>query len=127
VPVFTASQFNRDGSAATDPGLDKIGESFAIAQTADFIVALVTSEELEKNGQLQCYTLKNRYGKRQSYQKFLLGVDTSRMKLYETANTNSAVLNTPAYAADDFASAFTPKPGARRSRRLFSDLNTSTE
>jgi len=127
VPIFTASQFNRDGSSSTDPGLDKISESFAIAQTADFIVALVTSEELEKNSQLQCYTLKNRYGKRQSYMKFLLGVDTSRMKLYETANTNPLSLTTPALTTDDFASAFSPKPGARRTRRLFSDLNTEQD
>lgn len=100
VPIFTASQFNRDGSSASDPGLDKIGESFAIAQTADFIVALVTNEELEKNNQLQVYTLKNRYGKRNSYQKFLLGVDTSRMKLYETANTVAVHLATPSLPPD---------------------------
>lgn len=89
IPIFTAAQFNRDGASSSDPGLDKISESYAIAQTADFIVAMTTSEELEKNNQIQIYTLKNRYGKRQSYQKFLLGVDTSRMKLYETGNTSS--------------------------------------
>lgn len=124
VPIFTASQFNRDGSASTDPGLDKIGESFAIAQTADFIVALVTSEELERNNQLQAYTLKNRYGKRQSYQKFLLGVDTSRMKLYETANTTTTALHTPAYAPDDFATAFQTPTSGRTRRRSLSDLKT---
>ena len=125
IPIFTAAQFNRDGSAATDPGLDKISESFAIAQTADFIIALTTSEELEKNNQLQVYTLKNRYGKRQSYQKFILGVDTSRMKLYETNTTGTSTITyapNPVPLADTGFAATSSKPmfgfGSPRRRPL---------
>lgn len=130
IPIFTAAQFNRDGSAATDPGLDKISESFAIAQTADFIVALTTSEELEKNNQLQVYTLKNRYGKRQSYQKFLLGVDTSRMKLYETSNTSVSDVNFTDAAAADAVFQPSPKPMFgfnNRARRPLSHLKTDSD
>lgn len=87
LPIFTAAQFNRTGHAESDPGLDKISESFAIAQTADFIIALTTTAELEQNNQIQVYTLKNRYGKRNSFEKFLLGIDTSRMMLYDPSST----------------------------------------
>lgn len=127
IPIFTAAQFNRDGSASTDPGLDKISESFAIAQTADFIVALTTSEDLEKNNQIQVYTLKNRYGKRQSYQKFILGVDTSRMKLYDTQSTTvSSVVPPP---LDPFAMSTKPmfNFGGNRRRPSLSHLKTSDE
>ena len=113
IPIFTAAQFNRDGSSATDPGLDKISESFAIAQTADFIFAMTTSEELEKNNQIQVYVLKNRYAKRQSYQKFILGIDTSRMKLYDTGGTVQPTAAPP----EDFNTGSFSKPAFSRSRR----------
>ena len=87
LPIFTAAQFNRTGHVQSSPGLDKISESFAIAQTADFIIALTTTEELEQSNQIQVYTLKNRYGKRNSFEKFLLGIDTSRMMLYNPSAT----------------------------------------
>lgn len=124
LPIFTAAQFNREGSGASDPGLDKISESFAIAQTADFIIALTTTEELEKNNQIQVYTLKNRYGKRNSYQKFLLGIDTSRMTLYDPGNT--AVSNVAFDAAAVFAGGLSSKFGgaSRLPRRPMGHLNT---
>ena len=129
IPVWTAAQFNRDGSGATDPGLDKISESFAIAMTADFIIALVTSEELEKNGQLQGYTLKNRYGKRNSFQKFLLGSDTSRMKLWEAQPSGGATyVIPPPIEIDDGSASSTPfnfRPTGRR--RPLAHLKTGDE
>jgi hypothetical protein len=124
IPIFTAAQFNRDGSSATDPGLDKISESFAIAQTADFIFAMTTSEELEKNNQIQAYVLKNRYAKRQSYQKFILGIDTSRMKLYDTG---MGVQPTAAPPEDFAAGSFAKPTFARSRRRPLSHLKTDDE
>jgi hypothetical protein len=80
---WTAAQFNRQGFASTDPGLEHVGESFGIPQTADFCVALVTTDELEKIGQIALFELKNRYNKKKSFQQHLLGIDTPRMKLYD--------------------------------------------
>lgn len=124
IPVFTAAQFNRDGSSATDPGLDKISESFAIAQTADFIFALTTSEDLEKNNQIQAYVLKNRYAKRQSYQKFILGIDTSRMKLYDTGG---GVQPTAAPPGDLGMSGLNKPTFARSFRRPLAHLKTDDD
>jgi DnaB-like helicase C terminal domain len=83
VPVFSAAQFNRQGFASADPGMDNVGESWAIPQTADFMFALVTNEDLEKLGQITVQPMKNRYAKRNSFQHFLVGIDTDRMKLYD--------------------------------------------
>lgn len=83
VPVWTAAQFNREGNKISDPDLTNVGESFAIPQTADFMFALVQTEELEKLNQIIIQPMKNRYAKRNSYQQLPLGIDTSRMKLYE--------------------------------------------
>ncbi len=83
VPVWTAAQFNREGFKSTDPGLEHVGESFGIPQTADFCVALVTTDELDKLGQIALIELKNRYNKKRTYQQHLLGFDTPRMKIYE--------------------------------------------
>lgn len=83
VPVWTAAQFNREGFKSSDPGLEHVGESFGIPQTADFTVALVTTDELDKLGQISLIELKNRYNKKRSFQTHLLGVDSTRMKLYE--------------------------------------------
>ncbi len=82
-PLWTAGQFNREGFSSSDPGLQHVGESFGIPQTADFCVALVTTDDLDKLGQIALIELKNRYSKRRTYQQHLLGMDTPRMKLYD--------------------------------------------
>jgi replicative DNA helicase len=104
VPVWTAAQLNREGHKSTDPGLEHVGESFGIVQTADFCVALVSSDDLDKLGQIALFDLKNRYGKRLSYQQHLLGIDTPRMKLYElntaqVATTLSLPPNKPEHSS----------------------------
>jgi len=74
---------------------------------------MTTSEELEKNNQIQVYVLKNRYAKRQSYQKFILGIDTSRMKLYDTGG----IVQPTAAPPEDFNTGSFSKPAFSRSRR----------
>jgi len=130
MPIWTAAQFNRQGFASSDPDLSNVGESFGIPQTADFMLALTTSEELERNNQIQAYVLKNRYAKRNSYQKFILGVDTSRMKLYET-NINSVTGDVAAPIPKGFQDLVTAgNDGMRRmasKRKPLTHLKTSDE
>jgi replicative DNA helicase len=126
VPVWSAAQFNRQGFAASDPGLEHLAEGFAIAMTADFAVALVQTEDLEKLGQVSLIELKNRYNRKRTYQQHLLGMDTTRMKLYElSASQLAASLAMPSGPATGQSpkpggvSAFTP-PAGRRSKPLAS-------
>ena len=96
VPLWTAAQFNREGAKATDPGMTDVAESWGIPQTADFIFALVGSDELDKVGQISLIEMKNRYNKKRTFQHHLLGFDTSRMRLYElTAGQAPATFSLP--------------------------------
>lgn len=96
VPGWTATQFNRTGASSSDPNITDIGESWAIAQTADFMFALVQTEELEKLGQMMLIPMKNRYQKKNSFAHQLLGVDTPRMKIYDlTSAQQAAAVNAP--------------------------------
>jgi len=84
VPVFTATQFNRQGfGSGSDADITNVGESFAIPQTADFMFALTQTEELERLGQVTVQPMKNRYQKRNSFAHELLGLDTPRMRVYD--------------------------------------------
>jgi len=83
VPIVTATQTTRSGFTNSDPGLEDTSESFGLPATADFMFALVSSEELEELNQIMVKQLKNRYNDPTSYKRFVLGVDRSKMKLYD--------------------------------------------
>ena len=51
--------------------------------TADLMFALITSEELEELDQLVVKQLKNRYNDPTIFKRFVIGIDRSRMKLYD--------------------------------------------
>ena len=82
VAVVTSSQFNRGGYDNSDVDLTNTSESMGITHTADAIFALITSEELESFGQLMIKQLKNRWGDIGYYKRFVVGIDRSRMKIY---------------------------------------------
>lgn len=86
VPVVTATQTNRQGYSDSDVDLTQTSESFGIPQTADFMVALISNEKLEQMNQIQVKQLKNRYNGKVSHAKFIIGVDTPKMKLYDVEN-----------------------------------------
>jgi hypothetical protein len=54
-----------------------------ITHTADCILGLVTSEQLDELGQLMLKQLKNRWGDISWYRRFLVGIDRAKMKIYE--------------------------------------------
>tara|TARA_A100001201_G_scaffold96325_2_gene83250 strand:- start:116 stop:1513 length:1398 start_codon:yes stop_codon:yes gene_type:complete len=83
LPIVTATQTTRTGFVSTDIGLEDTSESFGLPATADFMFALISSEELERAGQMLVKQLKNRYNDPTMNRKFLIGVDRSRMKLFD--------------------------------------------
>ena len=83
VPIVTATQTTRGGYVSTDIGLEDTSESFGLPATADFMFALISSEELEKAGQMLVKQLKNRYNDPTMNRKFIIGVDRARMKLFD--------------------------------------------
>lgn len=83
VPVVSATQTTRSGFTSSDPGLEDTSESFGLPATADLMFALITSEELEELGQIMVKQLKNRYNDPTYYKRFTVGVDRSKMRLYD--------------------------------------------
>ena len=47
------------------------------------MIALISSEELQKLNQIMIKQLKNRYGDPSFYKRFVVGIDKSKMKLYD--------------------------------------------
>jgi len=83
VPIVSATQTTRSGFSNTDVGLEDTSESFGLPATADLMFALISTEELEELGQIMVKQLKNRYNDPTKYKRFVVGVDRSRMKLYD--------------------------------------------
>jgi archaellum biogenesis ATPase FlaH len=82
VPVISATQTNRTGFSNSDVGLEDTSESFGLPATADFMFALITSDELRQLNQIMVKQLKNRYGDPAKNKRFVIGVDYSKMRLY---------------------------------------------
>jgi replicative DNA helicase len=82
VPIVSATQTTRSGYSNSDVGLEDTSESFGLPATADFMFALVTSEELRQLDQIMVKQLKNRYGDPAVHKRFVIGVDYSKMRLY---------------------------------------------
>ena len=98
LPIFSATQTNRSGYSNSDVGLEDTSESFGLPATADLMFALITSEELDRMGQLMVKQLKNRYNDPTSYRRFVVGVDRSKMRLYDIEeNQQTLTDDTPVF------------------------------
>jgi replicative DNA helicase len=83
LPIVSATQTTRGGYANSDVELTDTSESFGLPATADLMFALISTEELEKMGQLMVKQLKNRYNDPGVNKRFMIGVDRGKMKLYD--------------------------------------------
>jgi len=82
LPVVSATQTTRSGYSNSDMDLTDTSESFGLPATADFMFGLISSEELENIGQIMIKQLKNRWGDIANPKRFVVGIDRSRMKLF---------------------------------------------
>ena len=101
VPIVSATQTTRSGYANSDPGLEDTSESFGLPATADFMFALVSSEELENLNQIIVKQLKNRYNDPNYYKRFVVGIDRSKMKLYDVEASAQEGLADSGHVKDD--------------------------
>lgn len=101
VPIVSATQTTRSGYANSDPGLEDTSESFGLPATADFMFALVSSEELENLNQIIVKQLKNRYNDPNYYKRFVVGIDRSKMKLYDVEASAQEGLSDNGHMKDD--------------------------
>ena len=83
LPILSATQTTRSGYGNTDVELTDTSESFGLPATVDFMFALISTEELEQTNQIMVKQLKNRYNDPTANKRFMIGVDRSKMKLYD--------------------------------------------
>ena len=83
LPIVSATQTTRSGYSNSDPGLEDTSESFGLPATADFMIALVRTEEADERGQILVKQLKNRYSDPGENKRFFVGVDRVKMRLFD--------------------------------------------
>jgi len=83
VPIWSATQTTRSGYSNSDVGLEDTSESFGLPATADFMIAVISTEELNQLNQVVVKQLKNRYGDPNTNKRFVLGIDRAKMRLYD--------------------------------------------
>src|SRR5210317_1969938 len=93
VPIFSATQTTRTGYVSTDLGLEDTSESFGLPATADFMFALMSNEELEALGQMKVKQLKNRSNDPSVNRAFIIGVDRSKMRLYDVQQSSQNIVD----------------------------------
>ena len=98
IPIFSATQTTRSGYSNSDIGLEDTSESFGLPATADLMFALISTEELEQQGQFMVKQLKNRYNDPTQHKRFVIGVDRSKMRLFDVEdNQQTLVDDTPVF------------------------------
>jgi len=91
VPIVSASQVNRAGANDSDYDLTNTSDSFGLPMTCDLILALISTPELIALNQICFKQLKNRFSDWTQNNKFIVGIDHSKMRLYNCEK--SAQLN----------------------------------
>lgn len=90
--VWTAMQLNRQGISSSDVEITDVSDSMGIPATADLMLSLSRTEELDSLNQLLVKQLKNRYGNRATDLRFVIGVDLEKQTLYDVNNQEQADL-----------------------------------
>jgi len=83
VPIVSATQTTRSGFGSSDVDLTDTSESFGLPATADLMFALISTDELESLGQILVKQLKNRYNDVNLFKRFVIGIDRSKMRLFD--------------------------------------------
>ena len=94
VPIWSATQLTRGGYGSSDPDLTDTSESFGLPATADFFVALIVTEQLEQLNQIMVKQLKNRYADPSRHKRDVIGVDKTKMRLYDVEQSAKDIVDT---------------------------------
>lgn len=110
VPIVSATQYNRDGYGNSDVDLTNTSESMGITHTADLILALISTEELEDSKQIMIKQLKNRYNDLSQHRRFVIGIERGKMKLHDLDNSQQENVHESGFQKQDSG----PKPEGKR-------------
>lgn len=122
IPIVTATQTTRSGYSNSDIGLEDTSESFGLPATADLMFALISTEELEALNQIMVKQLKNRYNDPTTYRKFVVGIDRSRMKLYDVDQSAQTLVDSGQDEDEDETPLETVNKSPFKFKNKFSDF-----
>ena len=90
IPVWTASQANKDSSKADVVGLENLGESYGKAQVADIVLSISRKPMEKSEGTGRIFVAKNRAGR--DGLLFPINIDTAKSK-FAILDESSLTLN----------------------------------
>ncbi len=122
VPIVSATQTTRSGYSNTDVELTDTSESFGLPATADFMFALISTEELEQLNQIMVKQLKNRYNDPTLHKRFMIGVDRAKMRLYDLEVDAQNGLADIGRSDDDFSEESSFNNVFRRNQKNYSGI-----
>ena len=96
VPIVSATQTTRSGYGSSDVDLTDTSESFGLPATADLMFALISTEELEEQNQIMVKQLKNRHYDPTLNKRFVIGIDRSKMRLYDVEDAQKDLIDSGA-------------------------------
>ena len=96
VALWTGIQLNRAGADSSDPDMTDVAESFGLSAIFDFMIGMIRSEELDDLNQVLFKQLKNRYKDKGFCKRFTVGIERSKMRMYDVENSAQMDLATSA-------------------------------
>lgn len=90
VPIWSATQTNRSGLNNTDVTLENVSESTGLSSTCDLMIAAMQSDDLKEQGLMLFKQLKNRFGDIAQDEKFVVGVNKAKMRLFDVDDQGAA-------------------------------------
>ena len=102
LPIVSATQTTRSGFGNSDVDLTDTSESFGLPATADLMLALISTEELEQSGRIMVKQLKNRYNDLAYFRRFTVGIDRAKMKLYNVDDSEGELTTSDAPEEETF-------------------------
>lgn len=88
IPIWTATQSNRGGASNEELSITDISESYGLSYSLDLMIGIITTPEFDEQHKILFVQLKNRYSDKNINNKFFLGVNKAKMKLFETGSNN---------------------------------------
>jgi replicative DNA helicase len=123
IPIFSAVQVNRGGYADAEIGLEKTSDSLGIPMTADVMIMVSRTKEMEELNQVWFNIAKSRFSKNGT--GFTVGVDYPHMRLYDVNagnNNTSTVRKAPSQLKENTNKTKEPHVGGSDSDDLTDSL-----
>lgn len=96
VVMWTGAQTTRSAWDSTDIDMSDVAESAGLPATADFMLAVIETEELAQMGIQLFKQIKSRYGDKNWYNKFKMGVRRGNQRWYDVEEEKTDSPATPA-------------------------------